>query len=88
MNIIPCDWKEFRETGLLLFVNQFLQIFGWSIFLEVDNETKEIVTVYPARTKWRGFPEEKIAMAYSQVTEYLEKNITKLKHEAKENTDA
>lgn len=29
-------WDEFRETGLLYFVNSFLQIFGWSIVAEYE----------------------------------------------------
>jgi hypothetical protein len=77
------SWKEFQETGLLLFVNQFLHIFGWSIIWEKD-ETNEIVSVYPARTKWRGFSEKNTDKAYSQVTKYLENNITELKHDVKE----
>jgi hypothetical protein len=75
------SWKKFRETGLLIFINQFLQIFGWSIILEVDTETEEITFVYPKRTKWRGFSEKDTDKAYTQVTKYLENNITELKHE-------
>ena len=30
-------WAEFRNTGLLLFTNSFLHIFGWAITLEMED---------------------------------------------------
>ena len=46
-------WNEFRSTGLLVFVNTFLHIFGWAIVVELGDDGKE--TVYPYRTRFRGF---------------------------------
>lgn len=35
---------EFRESGLLLFVNTFLHIFGWVIVIEMDDDGNECVS--------------------------------------------
>ena len=48
-------WKEFRDTGLLWFINTILHAFGWSIVIEYENV--EITDCYPARVKFRGFNE-------------------------------
>ncbi|VVC06129.1 Uncharacterised protein [uncultured archaeon] len=36
-------WNEFRNVGLLWFVNRIIQIFGWSIFYDVceNNHNKK-----------------------------------------------
>ena len=71
------SFKEFRETGLLLFVNQFLHIFGWALIVEV-NENNEETDFYPARCKFRGFGEKNTTRAYQRVTKYLAQNIPDL----------
>lgn len=71
--------NEFRKTGLLLFVNQFLHIFGWAIV--VDTDTDEM---YPARVKFRGFDEKNTADAYIKLSEYMKDNSEVLSEEAKE----
>ena len=69
-----CD--EFRKTGLLLFINQILHIFGWAIVVDTDyNE------MYPARTSWRGFSEEDVSEAYLDVTKYMKRNYAELMRE-------
>lgn len=73
-------WEEFRQTGLLLFVNQFLHIFGWAIVLHVD-EKGNIENVLPARVKFRGFTEKHTANAYIAVADYLSENIEEIKKE-------
>lgn len=76
------SWEEFRGTGLLLFVNTFLHIFGWSIVLEVTGE--RIGAVYPARVKFRGFDEASTSKAYQNLSKFLIENAQKLKQEADE----
>ena len=74
-------WFEFRNTGLLLFVNMFLHMFGWSIVVVVGDD--DIVqAVYPARTTYRGFGEESIAKAYRNLAAYVAKTASALKKEA------
>ena len=76
-------WFEFQNYGLLLFVNLFLHIFGWAIVIAKD-DSGNVVSVYPARTKFRGFPEESMTKAYIKLSEYISKNHKKLLAEAKD----
>lgn len=69
------SWNEFRDSGLLWFVNQFLHVFGWAIIVSVNSETQETIEVYPAKVNFRGFPEEINESGYKRVTEYLKENI-------------
>ena len=41
-------WKEFRESGLLWFVNTILHLFGWAIVV-YKNDNGDIVNVSPAK---------------------------------------
>lgn len=76
-------WYEFQQGGFLLFVNLFLQIFGWSIVMHVG-ENGLVTNVYPARTTYRGFGPEELSKAYVRVTEFLVKHGKKLLAEAKD----
>lgn len=70
-------WDEFRATGLLTFVNTFLHIFGWCIVVVMDdNDT--VVSVYPARTEYRGFPEKSMSRAYKKLTAAMSGDIKEL----------
>ena len=45
------SWEEFRGTGLLWFINMILQMFGWSIVVEVNSEQEhKVFDAYPVRT--------------------------------------
>lgn len=76
------DWSEFRNTGLVLIVNQILHIFGWALVFEIEDD--EIKSVYPARVKFRGFGEQSTTEAYKKVTKYLTDNIDELNNDIKE----
>lgn len=77
-------WEEFRETGLLWWINMILHTFGWVIVFEYENQSGELVRVFPARTKFRGFSEKHNVEGYIKVSEYLKDNISELAEEAKE----
>lgn len=81
------SWQEFRETGLLLLVNQFLHIFGWALVVDVEkDEEGEFVHVnncYPARTGFRGFSTKSVSAAYEKVSQYMADNAKTLLEEAK-----
>lgn len=62
-------WLEFRETGLFLFINSFLHIFGYVIVMEM--EEGKVLRVYPAKTSFRGFSEENTEKAYNQIEKYM-----------------
>lgn len=78
-------WEEFRKTGLLLLVNQFLHIFGWALVINVSEVEKEkIISVYPARVKFRGFDNNSTSDAYKKVSKYMNENSKQLLEESKE----
>ncbi len=77
-------WEDFRKTGLLLLVNQFLHIFGWSIVVEVLDKNLGIIRVYPARVKFRGFDIKSTSEAYEKISVYMSENSKDLLKEAKE----
>ena len=70
-------WEEFRESGLLWFVNTILHLFGWAIVV-FKNDNGEIEKVSPARVSWRGFSEESNEKGYKNVTKFLSENIEDL----------
>ena len=75
------EWAEFRKTGLVLFINSILHVFGWALVFEIENQ--EIRNVYPARVKYRGFDQASIEESYKQITNYLKDNIGDLENDIK-----
>ena len=71
--------EEFCQTGLLMFVNMFLHIFGWAIVVSVDSDGSSI---YPARCKFRGFDEKTEAEAYKRLSHYMRKMADELVKES------
>jgi len=69
-------WEEFIDTGLLLYLNQLLHIFGWVIVYNTHDDGS--ISVYPARTRNRGFSNESVTNSYSKITKYLSENIEEL----------
>lgn len=74
-------WIEFKETGLLWWINMILHTFGWAIVLEIDKDTKELLDVYPSRVKFRGFSEQCNTDGYQNVSRYLTENAKELEKE-------
>ena len=77
------DWSDFRKSGMLWFINQTLQLFGWSIVIEIS-EDGQVYRAYPARVKYRGFSEQCNDAGYAAVTKYLKDNIDSLENDVKE----
>jgi len=75
-------WAEFRETGLLWFINSILHVFGWAIAVEIEDD--KITDVYPVRTSFRGFDENTNSNGYKRVTHYLADNIESLLKDTEE----
>lgn len=73
-------WSEFRETGLVWFINSILHLFGWAIVLRIDKD--EILEVYPARVIFRGFSEDVTSEGYRKVTKWLTENAEDLYKES------
>lgn len=77
--LTPISWDAFRRTGLLAFVNGFLNIFGVAIALD-----RNTGIAFPARTKWRGFRNEAWTKAYRKLSDYMASNAKVLKAESDE----
>ena len=75
-------WEEFRNSGLLWWINQQLHIFGWSIVVVVMEDDK-ILEAYPARVKFRGFDDNNNTQGYIKVSKYMKENADELLDEAK-----
>jgi hypothetical protein len=73
-------WNEFRDTGLLWWINMVLHTFGWAIVFEMKAD--QVGDVYPARVKYRGFNEKSNDEGYIKVSNYLAENAAELQKEA------
>lgn len=76
----PKNWDDFRSTGLPVFINGLLHIFGWAIVFVVDEDGKCTVA-YPARVKYRGWDEQSQEEAHKKLASYLVDNAAQLKEE-------
>ena len=74
------SWDEFRDSGLLWFINTILHTFGWAIVGEMDKG--EIIRCYPARVKFRGFSEDRNTEGYKQLSDYMKQEADNLVSEA------
>ncbi len=70
-------WMDFKESGLLWFINRTLHLFGWSICLYLDDDGN-LIEAYPARCKFRGFPEKSEREGFEDLTGYLKQNINSI----------
>ena len=76
------SWKDFKDSGMLWWINMILHTFGLAIVFDMeDGEVKE---VYPARVKYRGFGEKNNTEGYIKVSKYLNDNSDELLKEAEE----
>lgn len=76
-------WDEFREAGMLWWINVILHTFGWAIAVEL-NENGKVASAFPTRVKYRGFDEETNTEGYKKVSGFLAKTALQLKKEADE----
>ena len=75
------EWEEFKNNGLLLFINQILHIFGWAICFEYDKNRK-LKSVYPARVRFRGFDNTDVSNAYKNLSKFMKDNADDLYQES------
>ncbi len=76
-------WDEFREAGMLWWINRILHTFGWSIVVSIDEYGKTI-SAFPARTKYRGFAREDEEEGYIKVSSYINSASEELVEETKD----
>lgn len=77
------EWKEFKDSGILWFINMILHTFGWAIIFDIDNDGN-VINVYPSRVKFRGFDEKSNTDGYIKISEFMDKNSNDLLKEARE----
>ena len=58
------SWQEFRDSGMLWWINMILYTFGLTIVF--DMEDGEIKEVYPVRVKYRGLEKRIIRKGISK----------------------
>ncbi|HFD2052110.1 TPA: hypothetical protein ACF2DE_002841 [Clostridium perfringens] len=71
------DWKEFKDSGLLWWINTLLHTLGWAIVFEYD-EKGNMTEVYPARVKFRGFDERTNESGYKNIGKFIKENANEL----------
>lgn len=76
------SWEEFRNSGLLWWINMILHTFGWAIAVEI--EENKIINAYPVRTKFRGFNDDTNTKGYVKVSNFMKDNAGELLKEAEE----
>jgi hypothetical protein len=74
------SWQEFRDAGLLWWINMILHTFGWAIVYTVEDDGT-ITNVYPARVKFRGFDTKNNDEGYQKVSKYISENAEILQKE-------
>lgn len=76
------SWEKFKESGMLWWINMILHTFGWAIVLVLDKG--EVIEVYPARVKFRGFSEKDNTDGYIKLSKYIKENAEDLLKESQE----
>ena len=74
------SWEEFRNSGLLWWINMILHTFGWAIVVKMEED--KVVDVYPARVMYRGFGEKNNTEGYIKVSKYIKENADELLEES------
>lgn len=82
------DWNTFRKTGLFMFVNTILHVFGWALVGEVENykelgDEAPVTACYPARVKFRGFAEDDQTEMHERIANYLAETAPNFPEEIK-----
>lgn len=72
-------WEQFKDSGLLWWINSMLHTFGWAIVCNIEDG--KITDVYPARVKFRGFDGKTNSEGYKRVSKYMMDNSHELSKE-------
>ena len=75
------SWEEFRNSGMLWWINMILHTFGLAIVYEMEDGN--VTEVYPARAKYRGFSEKDNTDGYKKVSKYINDNASDLMKESR-----
>ena len=70
------DIQTFRDTGLLMFINIFLHIFGWAIVIEIDKDGN--YTMNPYKVDYCGFDNDSQDKNYKKIRDYMKNFVNEL----------
>ena len=73
-------WDEFREAGLLWFVNRQLHVFGVALVATID-DAGNAEHVGPVRADFRGFTPDREALGYQRLTAFMAAELPRLTKE-------
>lgn len=65
------SWDEFRQSGLLWWINRTLHLFGWAIVVEMNDDGQHVNRAFPARCKFRGFAADSETRGFEKLTNYI-----------------
>lgn len=77
------SWKEFRDSGMLWWINMILHTFGWAIIVDIEDD-RSVSSAYPARVRFRGFSEKNNTEGYQKISQYMKNNVDELLEESNE----
>ena len=77
------NWQEFREAGLLWWVNRALHLFGWAIVVTVD-DNNEVTSALPMKVPYRGFEVGSEERGFKRLTQHLADNMPVLLENVKD----
>lgn len=77
------SWKEFRDSGMLWWINMILHTFGWAIIVVIEDD-RSVSSAYPARVRFRGFSEKNNTEGYQKISQYMKNNVDELLEESNE----
>lgn len=80
------DLNEFRNSGLLWWVNRQLHLFGAALSVDVDKDGN-VSNLRPLKCKFRGFSEGVETDGFANLTCYLEDNSGQLVDDVTEEDD-
>lgn len=70
--LTPITIEEFRESGMLMLTNMFLQPFGMAIAVRLEEGKPD--ELFTARTAFRGFLEADQEEMHERIAKYLADN--------------
>ena len=75
------NWNEFREAGMLWWINRILHVFGWAIVCQVE-EDGTTSCVCPVRVDFRGFSRGDEVEGHKLVSHWMAQHSAELEREA------
>jgi hypothetical protein len=68
------NWIEFKDSGLLWWINRLLHTFGWSIVYIYDEEGS-FAGALPAKTSFQGFSRESEERGFERIKKLMKEMV-------------